>query len=40
MLFMDDATEQKDRARRAIIVLCWLMALGILLPLVLWWFKR
>ena len=40
MLFMDDATEQKDRARRAIIVLCSLMALGILLPLVLWWFKR
>jgi hypothetical protein len=37
---MDDATEHKDRARRAIIVLYALMAVGVLLPLVIWWLKR
>ena len=40
MNFMDAAKEQKDRAQRAIVVLYALMAVGILLPLVLWWLKR
>ncbi len=40
MKFMSDAAEQKRQARRSIVVLYALMAVGILLPLALWWFKR
>jgi hypothetical protein len=40
MIFMDAATEQKKQARRSIIVLYALMAVGVLLPMVLWWFRR
>ena len=37
---MDDAAAQEKRARRSIIVLYALIAVGVLLPLVLWWLKR
>jgi hypothetical protein len=40
MKIMNDATEQKAGARRAIAVLDALMAAGILLPVVLWWLGR
>jgi len=40
MNFMDAATAQKKQARRSIIVLYALMAVGILLPALLWWLRR
>jgi hypothetical protein len=40
MNFMDDATQEKARARRTVILLYVLMAAGVLLPLVLWWIRR
>jgi hypothetical protein len=40
MNFMDDAMQEKARARRTIILLYALMAAGILLPFVIWWLRR
>jgi hypothetical protein len=40
MNFMDDATDEKAGARRTIVLLYVLMAVGILMPLALWWFRR
>jgi heme/copper-type cytochrome/quinol oxidase subunit 2 len=40
MNFMDDATDKKAEARRTIILLYVLMAVGIFLPVALWWLRR
>jgi hypothetical protein len=40
MKFMDDMTHEKAGARRTIILLYVLMAIGILLPLAIWWLRR
>jgi hypothetical protein len=40
MNFMDDAMDEKANARRTIILLYVLMAVGILLPPALWWLRR
>jgi predicted nucleic acid-binding Zn ribbon protein len=37
---MSDVSEEKSKARRTILLLYALMAVGILLPFVLLWFKR
>jgi hypothetical protein len=37
---MSTRPEEKDSARRAVIVLCIVMAVGILLPFVLLWLRR
>ena len=37
---MSSKTEEEASARRAVIVLCIVMAVGILLPFVLLWLRR